>query len=188
MNCDRIYFLNPYGKCQLRDPQCSTYTNGFCSECAPYYFVNTGVCFANLKGCQKQQSYSKCLICDSGYNLENGVCKTQITQLTWNSIDMDFNDDATEATAHLSQSTFTNQFANVSNLVQALATSSAQVFYSSSSINNAQFQVDSQGSNGWSPVGQAQGAYIGIQTSLLQTFYAVDIKALTGNTLSVFTL
>ena len=91
MNCDRIYFLNPYGKCQLRDPQCRIYTNGFCSQCAPYYFVNKGACFPNLKGCKTQQSYNKCLACDSGYNLADGVCKVQITQLSWNDVVMDFN-------------------------------------------------------------------------------------------------
>jgi hypothetical protein len=96
MNCDRIYYLNPYGKCQLRDPQCKTYTNGYCTECAAYYFVGGGVCFANLKGCKAQQSYSVCLVCDDGYNLNSGVCKAQITQLNWNSIDMNFFDDSTQ--------------------------------------------------------------------------------------------
>jgi hypothetical protein len=92
MNCDRIYFLNPYGKCQLRDPQCLIYTNGFCTQCAAYYFVSGGVCMPNLKGCKTQQTYSKCLACDSGYTLTAGSCRAQITQLTWNSIQMDFND------------------------------------------------------------------------------------------------
>lgn len=188
MNCDRIYFLNPYGKCQLRDPQCKIYTNGFCSQCSPYYFVNKGVCFPNLKGCKTQQCYNKCLACDNGYNLNDGVCKVQITQLSWNDVVMDFNDDSNAEAASLSKSTFTTQFTSTTNLVQALATNSAKVFFSSSALNNAQFQVDSQGNNGWSPVGACEGAYVGIQTTVLQTFYALDVKTLTGSSLSDFSL
>ena len=188
MNCDRIYFLNPYGKCQLRDPQCRIYTNGFCSQCAPYYFVNKGACFPNLKGCKTQQSYNKCLACDSGYNLADGVCKVQITQLSWNDVVMDFNEDDNAEAASLSKATFTTQFTSTTNLVQALATSSAKVFFSSSALNNAQFQVDSQGNNGWSPVGTCEGAYVGVQTAVLQTFYALDVKSLTGSSLSDFSL
>jgi hypothetical protein len=62
------------------------------------------------------------------------------------------------------------------------------VFFSSSSLNDAQLQVDSQGTNGWSPVGQAKGAFVGVQTSDLQTFYAVSIKILAGSSLSKFSI
>lgn len=188
MNCDRIYFLNPYGKCQLRDPQCKIYTNGLCTRCAPYYFANKGQCFANLKGCKNQQSYSKCLACDNGYDLDKGVCKAKITRLDWNSIDMDFHEDTTQEASDLSKLTFTSQFTSTKNLVAALAINSTKVFFSSSSINEARFQVDSQGSSGWSPVGQAKGAFIGLQVDTLQTFYAVDIRVLTGSSLKKFSL
>lgn len=183
MNCDRIYFLNPYGKCQLRDPQCLVYTNGFCTQCKAYYFVSNGVCFANVKGCKTQQSYSQCLACDNGYSLKSGTCKADITQLTWNSIDMDFNDGSAEANA-----TFTTSFTSTTNLVQAIAVGSAKVFFSSSSLADALFQCDSQGSSGWSPSGQPQGSFVGVKTAVLQTFYAVDIRVLTGSTLDKFTL
>jgi hypothetical protein len=101
---------------------------------------------------------------------------------------MNFNDDSTQEAADLSRSTFTSKFTSTSNLVAALATNSSQVFFSSSSINDASFQVDSQGSSGWSPVGQPKGAFIGLQTLSLQTFYAVDIKILAGSSLSKFSL
>jgi hypothetical protein len=73
-------------------------------------------------------------------------------------------------------------------LVQAIAAGSVQVFYSSSSINGAQFQVDSAGANGWSPVGKPEGSFIGIKTSDIQTFYAIDVRSLTGSTLTSFSL
>jgi hypothetical protein len=182
MNCDRIYFLNPYGKCQLRDPQCSVYTNGFCTQCAPYFYVSAGVCMGNLKGCKKQQSASQCIECDDGYSIVSGSCRTQITKLTWNSIDMDFNEGDSDS------SVFTNHFTDTTNLIQAIAVGSAKVFFSSSSLTGAQFQVDSQGSSGWSPVGQVQGSFVGVKTTTLQTFYAVDVRVLTGSTLDKFTL
>jgi hypothetical protein len=182
MTCDRIYFLNPYGKCQLRDPQCAVYTNGYCTQCAPYFYVSAGVCMGNTKGCKRQRSASACLECDTGYTLKDGTCRIQITHLSWNSIDMDFGDDDE------SKSVFTAQFTNTTNLIQAIANGSAQVFFSSSAIANAQFQVDSQGTSGWSPVGQSQEAFVGIKTSSLQTFYAVDIRVLSGSTLTKFSL
>lgn len=188
MNCDRLYFLNPYGKCQLRDPQCKVYSNGFCSECSPYYFSNNGVCFANLKGCKVQKNYKLCLTCDSGYSLNNGVCDVDITVLNWNSVNMDFFDDETQEKCDESKSVFNAKFTDSTNLVQAIAAGSAQVFYSSSSINGAQFQVDSTGANGWSPVGNPEGSFIGIKTSDIQTFYAIDVRSLTGSTLTSFTL
>ena len=48
--------------------------------------------------------------------------------------------------------------------------------------------MDSKGASGWSPVGQPKGAFIGLQSFVLQTFYAVDIKILTGSSLSSFSL
>ena len=138
MTCDRIYFLNPYGKCQLRDPQCAVYTNGYCTQCASYFYVAGGVCMGNTKGCKRQKSASQCVECDSGYTLnKDGSCRTQITHLSWNSIDMDFGDD------DVSKSVFTAKFTDTANLIQAISDGSAQVFFSSSSIANAQFQVDS---------------------------------------------
>jgi hypothetical protein len=128
------------------------------------------------------------LACDNGYDLDKGVCKAKIIQLDWNSIDMDFNDDSTQEASDLSKSTFTSQFTSTKNLVAALTTNSTQVFFSSSSINDARFQVDSQGTSGWSPVGQAKGAFIGLQTANLQTFYAIDIRVLAGSSLTKFSL
>lgn len=93
-NCDRLYFLNPYGKCQLRDPQCSTYTNGYCSACKPYFYVKGGVCLANLKGCKTQVDTSLCTVCESGYSIQNGICVITINRLSWDSIDMDFFDNS----------------------------------------------------------------------------------------------
>ncbi len=157
MNCDRLFYLNSYGKCQLRDPQCFTYTNGFCSSCKSYYFVQGGVCMANLKGCQIQKSYSQCLTCDDGYTLKNGVCSASITQLSWNSVDMNFYEGDTEKEQEDSRNTFTVSFTNVSNLVQALGTGKASVFYSVSTLNNAQYQIDTVGTNGWSTNSQSIG-------------------------------
>ena len=85
--------MNPFGKCQLRDPQCQVYTNGLCSRCRPYYFPREGVCMANMAGCKKQRSYSNCEECESGYQKRGGNCVARIQKLSWNSIDMDFFDD-----------------------------------------------------------------------------------------------
>jgi hypothetical protein len=83
---------------------------------------------------------------------------------------------------------FTTQFTDNSNLIEAIAKGSAEVFFSSSALANAQFQVDSQGASGWSPVGQASGSFIGVKTSANQIFYALDIRVLTGSTLDQFTV
>lgn len=93
MNCDRLYFLNYFGKCQLRDPQCLVYTNGYCSSCMSYYFPKDGFCMPNFVGCKVQQSYAKCLACDDGYTLSKGSCVPTINKLNWNSVNMDFGDD-----------------------------------------------------------------------------------------------
>ncbi len=37
-------------------------------------------------------------------------------------------------------------------------------------------------------MGKPQGAFVGVKTALLQTFYAVDIRVLSGSTLTKFTL
>ena len=47
-------------------------------------------------------------------------------------------------------------------------------------------QITSQGSSGWSPSGSAKGAYVGVKSSSLHTFYAIDVKSLQGNSLSSF--
>ena len=93
INCDRLYFLNYYGKCQLRDPQCVVYTNGLCSFCRSYYFPREGVCMPNMAGCKVQKSYENCEQCEKGYERRGRNCVAKITKLTWNSIDMDFFDD-----------------------------------------------------------------------------------------------
>lgn len=61
------------------------------------------------------------------------------------------------------------------------------VFFSSSSLNNPSYQLSGSGSNGWSPSGSCIDQYLGVQTSL-QTFYAIDIKQLSGSALSSFSI
>ena len=133
-NCDRLYFINPYSKCQLRDPQCRTYTNGFCSECRPYHFVNRGGCLPNLHGCKRQESTDKCLECDSGYTLSGGRCTAAIKKLTWNDFDMDFFDSDCEEEFKESKEFFTVGVDNKLNLVPAWG-QGFSLFYSSCAFN-----------------------------------------------------
>jgi hypothetical protein len=69
---------------------------------------------------------------------------------------------------------------NKLSLVQAIAVGKASVFYSSSSLNNANFQIDSEDGNGWSPLENDAVDFIGVRTDNVQTFYAFEIKPLTG--------
>ena len=69
---------------------------------------------------------------------------------------------------------------NKLSLVQAIRGGNAKIYYSSSNLNNAQFQIDTEGGNGWSPSGKNKIEYIGVETSQIQTFYAFEIKPLAG--------
>ena len=69
----------------------------------------------------------------------------------------------------------------------AIAGKAVNVFFSSSALNNPNFQVDSEGNNGWSPSGRGD-AFVGVTSTILQTYYALDVKSLQGSTLSSFAL
>ena len=66
--------------------------------------------------------------------------------------------------------------------------SKGKVIYSSSSLNQANFILNSKGNNGWSPEGICYEQWVGYQVSNLNTFYAVDIQQLQGSSLSSFTI
>ena len=189
INCDRLYFLNPFGKCQLRDPQCDVYTNGMCSLCRDYYFPKEGYCMANLPGCKVQKAFGKCIQCDEGQSLVNGECIAQIKKLTWNSLDMDFLDDDNSCDRARSKSVFSVGVDSKLNLLPAFSANPKGLFYSSWALNNASILISAPGNSGWSPSGNTcQGQYVGFKASVMQTFYACDIKQLTGSSLKSFTL
>ena len=49
--------------------------------------------------------------------------------------------------------------------------------------------MKSSGNNGWSPSGQSSvDQFVGFQAKNFETFYAFDIKPLTGSTLETFVL
>lgn len=89
-NCDRLYFLNGYSKCEIRDSNCVAYSGGNCVQCKDYSFVYQGRCFPNAKGCLTQVNTKTCSVCETGYNLDSGICIPSITKLDWNSVNMDF--------------------------------------------------------------------------------------------------
>ena len=186
-NCDRLYFINPYSKCQLRDPRCLAYTNGFCSQCKAYNFVHQGGCMPNLKGCEVQQSYSKCLKCESGYTMNNGRCTAAIKRLSWNDFDMDFFDSDTEKEMEHNQEIFSVGVDNKLNLEPAWG-KGYSLFYSSCSFSSFNVQIDSKGHNGWSPAGSSANSFVGVKSSSLQTYYALDVKSLKGSQLKRFAI
>jgi hypothetical protein len=110
---------------------------------------------ANILGCKVQKSYSQCLTCDEGYTLRSGNCEAQITQLSWNSIDMDFDDKSTD-------SVFTVGVDSKLNLMPCISSGKANVFYSSSSLNNASFDINTQGDIGWSPSNADSKVFVGV--------------------------
>lgn len=146
MNCDRIYFLDQYNKCQIRDPNCRSYVNGYCSQCKPYFFSQGAFCLANLKGCLDQKSIDQCVQCENGYNMVQGnKCVVNIDSVNWNSIDMDFFDSNTEQEQTDSHNTFTIGKGNKVNLKSCLSNHYGKIYHSSCSTNDANFQVDSTG-------------------------------------------
>jgi hypothetical protein len=142
----------------------------------------------NMPGCKVQKAYGNCLQCEDDYTLSNGDCKAKITKLTWNSIDMDFWDDSDSCKKEESKAVFTIGATSKLNLLPAVSKGKAEYFYSSSSLNGAQFNLEATGSNGWSPNGSCTGQFIGVKTSTLETYYAIDIKQLTGSSLKSFTI
>ena len=48
---------------------------------------------------------------------------------------------------------------NKMSLVQAIRSGKAKVFYSSSNLNNANFQIDPEDENGWSPSGNKNNEF-----------------------------
>jgi hypothetical protein len=144
---------------------------------------------ANLPGCKVQKAYGKCLQCDEDQRLVNGDCLAQIKKLTWNSIDMDFFDDGNSCDKAKSKSVFSVGVNSKLNLLPAFASDPKGLFYSSWALNNASILLSAQGNSGWSPSGSTcQGQYVGLKSSQMQTFYACDIKHLTGSSLKQFTL
>ena len=74
------------------------------------------------------------------------------------------------------------------NLVPVMSTNKSEVYYSSSALNGASFLLSGTGNNGWSPSGSCQGQWVGVKTTSLETFYAIDIKHLSGSALKSFYL
>jgi len=98
---------------------------------------------------------------------------------------MDFGDDSPANSSN--PSVFSLQLPT--NVIPSFSTGSGSLFYSSSALNNASVLLKAGGNNGWSPLGQNPvGQYVGFQSNTLQTFYACDVKPLTGSTLQLFTL
>lgn len=143
MNCNRLYFLNPMGKCELRDPQCLVYTNGLCSICEALYYPKGGQCMPNLKGCANQINSNFCTACLEKFTLKDGVCIPTIKKLSWNDIDMDFFADDTAEGNSMAKSIFTMKFLPTQRLRPVIKSSAGFYFFSSSSINGAIYQIES---------------------------------------------
>ena len=67
----------------------------------------------------------------------------RITRLSWNSIDMNFFDDETEAEKTASHEVFSVGVNSKLNLVPVVANGNGKVFFSSSSLNSATFSLGS---------------------------------------------
>jgi hypothetical protein len=75
------------------------------------------------------------------------------------------------------------------NFISAYSTRKGRPFFSSSALNNASLLIKESGNNGWSPSGQIiAGQFVGFEAESLQTFYACDVKPLTGSSEIEFTL
>lgn len=143
---------------------------------------------ANMPGCKVQKAYGNCVSCEEGYQLKKGDCVAVITKLTWNSVDMDFFGDGNDCDKEKSKSVFTVGVNSKLNLAPVIARNQGSIFYSSLGLNNASVLLSAQGSSGWSPSGSCVGQYLGFKSSGFQTFYACDIKQLTGSALKSFIL
>lgn len=76
-------------------------------------------------------------MCDSGYKLTNGKCVKSITQLNWNSVDMDFSNgffsNSSKNSSQTGTSVFTNGKTNMQHLLPAIKGNYGTIFYSSMS-------------------------------------------------------
>lgn len=187
-NCDRLYFLNQFNKCEIKDNACAAYSSGRCIECKASYYLHAGLCFPNAKGCIYQRDIKTCEKCESGYNLNSGVCTPAITKLTWDSIDMDFWSGSSDKEVEISKDVFTAGKTNKYNLEGALSKGNGKVIYSSIITGRNCFQVDDNSDiNGWSPSGSGL-QWVGVLLDRMETFYALDIKYIQGNTLTKFAI
>jgi hypothetical protein len=101
---------------------------------------------------------------------------------------MDFFDDSQQSCNTQSSEVFTVGINTKVNLLPIISSDKCVVEYSSSSLNNASFSIDTDGSNGWCPLTSNNNEFIGIKTKVPFIFYAIDIKVLQGNSLSSFIL
>lgn len=185
-NCDRLYFLNRYNKCEIKDNNCAAYSGGKCIECKSYFYNFQGLCYPNAKGCILQKNVRVCEKCESGYVLGQGVCTPQITKLDWNSVDMDFWGGDSDDKVKTSKEVFTIGKTNKYNLDGAISKGKAKILYSSIVTGRTCFQVDDNVNfDGWTP-SSSNNEFLGIVLQSRQVFYALDIKFIQGSTLTKF--
>lgn len=186
-NCDRLYFLNQFNKCEIKDNSCAAYCGGRCIECKAYNYLYQGLCYPNSKGCLVQKNIKTCEKCESGYVLGSGVCTPQITKLDWNSINMDFFSGDSAESVQTAQNVFTVGKTNKYNLDGAISKGGAQIIYSSVVSGRTCFQVDDNAKpDGWTPNIATSGEFIGVLLKQVQIFYALDIKFVQGSSLTKF--
>lgn len=101
---------------------------------------------------------------------------------------MDFWSGSSDKEVQTSKDVFTIGKTNKYNLDGAILKGKAKVIYSSIIANRNCFQVDDNSDvNGWSP--SANGSqWVGVLLDRLETFYALDIKYLQGNSLTSFAI
>ena len=114
--------------------------------------------------------------------MSGGRCTAAIKRLSWNDFDMDFFDSDDEEEFKQSKEFFSVGVDNKLSLEAAWG-EGFSLFYSSCSLNQFSVEIDSQGNHGWSPSGSG-GEFVGVSSTTLHTFYAVDIKSLQGSSMS----
>lgn len=115
------------------------------------------------------------------------MCTPQITKLTWDSVDMDFWSGESDENVAISKSVFSVGKTNKFNLDTAIAKGKGKVFYTTVIKGRKSFQVDDDNdADGWTPESSSKNQFIGVILDKLETFYALDIKYIRGNTLSRF--
>ena len=118
--------------------------------------------------------------------MEDGKCTPEITKLSYNSIDMDFDffDGETDSEQEQAQMIFTLGKDNKKNLEPALFKGGKQ-FFSKNDAKHSTCQVESEG-EGWfiKSEKEARGQYAGVMIPEIETFYAVDVKNIKHNTLN----
>jgi hypothetical protein len=99
---------------------------------------------------------------------------------------MDFTNGGTDAEA---MSVFTQKFLPTDRLCPAIKSGKGSYFFSSTTINGATYRIDDDiKTSGWCPKSGEQLSFIGVSTQNPETFYALDIKMLTGSRLTKFYL